>query len=326
MKVFTPKLTQKYKKIARTFVSLGVLIFVLGYIYNHRDELTILFTIRWWYIVVLIVIVVLHSIISAARFASLYRALGAEMGLWESFGLSNVAGTLNAILPAQAGGVARAIYLKRQYAIPYSQLPAILLGSFLVSLFVGAVIVAFSSAIVVFIGGEVPLVLWLGTAFAGVSVALFWVTIPEWKISRLGRIGNVLHLFADGWKSIRSNKRCLIEIGIYRLFMFVLEGLGITVAYQSFGVDVHPLVGVSIVVFTSFLDIVFITPGNVGVKEALVGYLSQLSGLTFVQGVVAFALLRTVMLITRFLITPIAWYLLFFRKNIQMSVRKTTIC
>lgn len=62
-----------------------------------------------------------------------------------------------------------------------------------------------------------------------------------------------------------------------------------------------------------------ITPGNIDVQEAVIGYLSILSGLTFVQGVAVSAIIRVVILAINFVVAPATWYILFSRGQIAVS-------
>jgi len=307
-----------FGKPIHVLISLAVFLAISVYVYHHADDFEILLEVRWSYAILLIGMSFLLELSIAARFNSLYRALGVQMGLLESFGLSVVASTCNTFLPAQAGGIIRAVYLKRQHSILYSQFPAIFLGNIVFSFFLNSIIILITGTVVTLSGGQGILFLGLGAALIGLSTLLFIVRIPEWMLSRLGHIGRMLRMFSDSWKTIRSNRRCLLHVCLYQLLAIVVRGVGLTVAYRSLGLSMASLVGISIVTLANLLSIVNITPGNLGITEGVVGLLSRLSGMTFVQGAAAFVLWRVAKWLVRFLIAPIAWYFLFYRKNIQV--------
>jgi len=317
--MFKHKLTQNHIKFIRMLISISLFILAAGYVYFHWEGLKILLTVQWEYLILLIIVGILRRFADAARFTALYNALGGRVGILESFGLSQVAGALNLVLPAQAGSVARAAYLKRQHQIPYSQVLTILLGSIVFLFLIGSIMMTLANIIVTLQGDTVPLILRLGAILGSTSVILFWVTIPKRLTAKLGRIGNMLRLFSDGWKNLRTNKRCLIETGFYQFLMFILSGAVITIAYQSLGLNLSFLVGISIAIFTTFSNTFSITPGNLGIQEAVVAYLSQISGMLFVEGIAAAALLRVTGWFITFAIAPFAWYLLFLRQNINLS-------
>lgn len=316
---YGPKRSAWLSGALRLAVNAGLLVLFGIYVYKQRAELSILFKTRPSDVLLLGVMYLLNNLATAAQFASLYRALDADMGVWESFGLSQVSTVLNLIVPGRIGGIARVVYMKSVYATPYSQALALLMANLVVAMVSGAFIMALTNAVVAFMGQPVPLILWAAVVAAASSVVLFWVTIPVRLTSRLGRIGRMLDLFSDGWKSLRSNRRSLIEAAIFQMLSFVTLGGVITVSYRGLGLELNPLLGVSIAVFTVFSNLVIITPGNLGIQEVIIGYLSQLSGLLFVQGVAASALMRTVQFVTAFSLAPAAWYLLFYRRSIHLT-------
>ncbi len=311
-------MTKYVVSAARALASLGLIILAIWYVRAHWNDLAILFTVRWLDVIGLSILVVLFNFVSAAQFASLCRALGAKMNLFESYGLSSLASALNLVLPAQIGGMARAIYLKSQYAVPYSQAPAVFLGRFILSSFLGGLLVLLFGIVFTLMGEPMPLELWIGAAFAVMPAVLFGMRIPEQVTLRLGRIGVILRLFSDGWRSLSMDRRCLIESSIFQLLMFAVGGWAIKAAYEGLGLDVSLTVAISMAVFTSVSNMVIITPGNIGIQEVVMGYLSQLSGLSFVQGIAGAALLRAIGLIITFLVAPGAWYLLFYRLKISV--------
>jgi uncharacterized membrane protein YbhN (UPF0104 family) len=315
------KLPKRTSQIIKSIVVLGVFLLSARYAYLNRKDLAIIFTVQWVDVAKLLGLALLYEIVSSARYINLYRALGAELGIGESLGLSKVANALNMILPAQIGGVARAVYLKRKYALPYSQTPVIFLGSLVMSLSVGASIVILFDVIHTLVGRSVPFILWIGGA-ASASIFALWVTIPECITSRLGRIGNLLSLFSDGLERLRANRQTLFRAIFYQILLFSIGGAQVAVAYKSMGLQVDLLTGMAIIAFKSFLSLINLTPGNLGIRESVFGYLSELSGLSFAQGVAASVLIRAVGLVITYSIAPIAWYLLFFRQNISIHLHE----
>lgn len=137
------KSTKKISHLIKLLISLAFIAISFYYMYIQRDDLAVLLSVRRWDIVKLLGFMLLYEVVSAARFASLYKALGAEVGNLESLGLSKLANALNVMLTAQAGGIARAVYLKSRYNLPYSQTPVVFLGSVVVSMSMGAFIIIF---------------------------------------------------------------------------------------------------------------------------------------------------------------------------------------
>jgi hypothetical protein len=84
------------------------------------------------------------------------------------------------------------------------------------------------------------------------------------------------------------------------------------------GIEINPVLGISLAVFIAFSNLIAIVPGNFGIQETVYGYLTYLSGLMFVQGLVISMMMRAVGLLMIFMIAPISWYFLFFRYRIKL--------
>lgn len=306
--------------LLRILVYVGLVGMVIWYATTHGSELIVLMNLYWWSATLLIGASVVHQLVTAAHFQVLYRTFGVEMKIVESFGLSAIARGLNYALPFRGGGAARVVYLKNKYGVPYSQGIALMLGSIVLGLFVGSVIMLVTNTITVSLGYRVPVVLWVGASTAGVPVGFFWVSIPEKYTARWGKLGNMIRLFSRGWGILDADQKCLILAGFLQFLMFSISGIRIMLAYHALGIRLNPLVGVSIAVFTDFSRLVTITPSNLGIQEAVIGYLSRLSGVPFGHGVAAAVLMRAAVILIILVVAPISWYFLFFRKGIKNYV------
>jgi uncharacterized membrane protein YbhN (UPF0104 family) len=272
-----------------------------------------------WKILGLMVIFILFNIFaSASENALLYRALGAPIGNIESFGLTNVSAFFNLLFP-QGGTITKAIYLKRRYKIPYSKTPAMYLGLLVIYLIIGAGVILVTNIVTITMGGKVPLVLWIAVCCASASGILFMIDIPKRSLHRLGKIGTFLSNYSDGWKSLRTNKSCLIKASIWQLIIFICSGIWVSTAYYSLGIPINPLLGISLSVLISFTNILVIVPGNLGIQEAVYGYFTYLTGMSFAEGVVVSALVRVVLLSITICLTPLSWYFLFYKHKINFS-------
>jgi uncharacterized membrane protein YbhN (UPF0104 family) len=295
-----------------TLIFVSLLVY---YLVSHREELSVVRQLNSEKILYLLLIALLNLLFRSGHFAALYQLLGARVGLAESLGLSAVASSVNMLLPAQAGGVSRAVYLKRRHHLPYSRVPIIFAASVLFSLFVGSMLLAAVGMLLIVDGHSVPLVLWL-TVLATFSTALlFFLDVPKSWLSAMGRAGQHLDQIIDGWRSIRQGRRWFLTAGLYQLLTHVSFGLLILASYEGLGLTLEPVFALGMAVTISLTNLVIITPGNIGLQEFLLGFLAQAGGITFSQGVVAAALIRAVLLVVTLAIAPFGWYFLFLRSS-----------
>lgn len=301
--------------LLRHFIGVGIILITGVYVYQNRQAFTIILSIQAWEVAALISLSFLFSLINAALFSSLYRALGVPVGVMESFYLSTIGGLLAIVFP-QAAYLTKVVYLKQRYNFPYSKTPAIFLGSIMVFFITGMFVVGLSLMLLTSKGEVTQEFIWLVIPLL-IGIAFLWrLDIPERLLLRLGRVGNMLRLFLEGWRTLRQNRRCLVQVTIYQMLMFVVAGIAFSVAFASTGNHVSPLAGTVMAASTSFFNLVSITPGNLGIQEATVGYLSLLVGYTFVAGTVASMLLRIAGLIVVLLVAPFAYFQLFWRRAV----------
>lgn len=308
-------------KIVRSIVTIGLLIYGGYYVYSHRETFHNIQQINWKILCIMAVFIVFNIFASATENAYLYRAIGAPIGSIESFGLTNVSSFFNLIFP-QGGTITKAIYLKQRYKIPYSKTPAIYLGLLVIFFLIGAGVILISNLVTLTLGGTVPLILWIAVAFALASSVLFMIDFPKDSLHKLGKISTILSNYAEGWKALRTNRTCLINACIWQFIIFVSSGIWVSAAYYSLGIKINPLLGISLSILVSFSNILIIVPGNLGIQEAVYGYFTYLTGMTFAEGVVVSAVVRAVLLSITLGLAPFSWYFLFYKRNINLPKEK----
>lgn len=311
----------------RIFINFFVFLIIGFYVFYHKNDFSILLNIKWDSIVLLLGVMLLNFWLRAMQFASLNRGLGTRMSAWESIGISSIASMASLLLP-HATFITKAAILKQKYALPYSKTPVIFLGNVILFLVVGSLVMAISIVFAYFIPMPVPLIVWFCILIGIASFFLLFIGIPEKFSSHFGRIGRWLILFSQGWLDLRNNKRCLFEASIYQLLIFATGGLNIAISYRVLGLEINLIFAVMIAVVTSFSNLLVLTPGNLGIQEGLYGYLSQLFGLNFVQGVAASFLIRAVGIIIILGVFPFAWYSLLRKQKdgLSQSNVKGPIC
>jgi uncharacterized membrane protein YbhN (UPF0104 family) len=303
---------QKSTRNWKAILTLLLLIPFGYYVFLNKSDFAVLLDVGTTNLVFLSILIILTSFFNAAQNAILIRSLGTPLSNLESFGLSNLSALVNIIIP-QGLTITKAVYLKQRHAVPYSKFSALFLGLLVVFLFIGALLMALTNTVAALQGIEVPKILWLSSLIGVGSSLLFFFEIPKHRFGKLGKVGTLLASFSDGWSAIRSNRSCLLKACLWQLAIFISSGISLTMAYYSIGIKISPLLGISLAILISFSSLLSIIPNNLGIQEVVYGYLSYVSGLLFVQGVVISTLMRAVALLVTLAIAPLSWYFLLFR-------------
>jgi len=108
-----------------------------------------------------------------------------------------------------------------------------------------------------------------------------------------------------------SDKRTLFKFSLLIVANFGFISLQYLYSYRAIGIPL-PLVKAWLLAVTSSLSIFFsLTPGNLGIQEAYVGFISSFVGLGFTQGMVVAALMRVATASVAFALGPYySYYLL----------------
>ncbi len=284
------------KAQTRTAVSAALLAVALSvgawYIAAHRGRFAVLLTVPWPGIVALGTLTVTFRAGEAIVLRLAVRHLGVTLGIGESNLLAWATGYWN-LLPAKPGTGALALYLKHRHDVYYSGFAAYVIGVNLLRLAAGALLGA-AASLVFWARGELtpvfPLV--FGSLLACCAVVM--VAPSRWHYEGRSRILRALSNTGHAWHVMRSQRGLLLRISWLRV---VECGLGASGTWLCFHLSGTPIsVGQALVIMpvTMLVHIVTLIPGQVGVREALVGAVAAAFGYTFADGTVASTLGRAI--------------------------------
>jgi uncharacterized membrane protein YbhN (UPF0104 family) len=308
---------KRYRFILNSIFTLTLISLLVYYVYSHWEELQLISKIHWDIFILIFLSILLNSLINAGLSASFFRATGAPITFWESFGLSNVAGAVSLVIP-QGTAIVKAIYLKQKYKLPYSKNPAIFMGLLVIALIVGAIILTISNLVIMASGNTVQPVIWIITAI-GLCSSLIFIVNPK-PPRFIKRMPGVLLTGLQGWNELRANPGLLIKASILQLLLFFVNGITLYLTYISLEIDISLFTSIGLMVLIFFSSIVSLTPANLGITEGIIGYFTELSGYPFAFGIASSGLIRATGLVVTLVLAPISWYFLFIHQGIKWKV------
>jgi uncharacterized membrane protein YbhN (UPF0104 family) len=279
----------------RNTVGLVIIAGLIVYLFMSRLELEHLVSIRPGVLALAYVAALAGTLIAAAGVQALLHTLSPTVGYTEMLVLNTAAVFLN-YLPMKAGTIVRANYLRRRHGLNYSQF-----GVFFVfrSLLAGGTSAAVSAAIllVVFDPTRPEVQLLCGAFFAVLLAAVILLFVPLPIPTGQGKLASSLRGFLLGRRRLgRSRKALVVSTGLL-VVNFGIDATRLHLVYRSLGVQLHPaaylvLAGVGFVVMITGL-----TPGGLGLREAMLGAAAALMGPAGELGVLA-ALVDRALLMT----------------------------
>jgi uncharacterized protein (TIRG00374 family) len=232
-------------------------------------------------------------LLRAYRWQVVLKGNDIHISLRDAFLAYNLGNSLNIIIPAKLGDIARSYYLKKKFDMGYSlTLPATfldrvfdVLGVYAVLLFCG-----------VYIMLGTKLEGWLYYTFAaGIAALVLTVAAMELLLRRrenIERIGNeklrrLLYSLTDAFTGSFRDKGNFALLLLCSVIIWLCEGSFSYMIFISMGQYINPVVIIFITMIAILTKVIPITPGGIGVFEGTMVLMLSLFGVDSGIGAVA---------------------------------------
>jgi uncharacterized membrane protein YbhN (UPF0104 family) len=236
------------------------------------------------------------------------QKFGMRLKVREWFGLSVVTAMGNYITPISGGTVFRAVYLKKRHRFPYAQFATLLAANYLVIFWVHGIV-----------GVMITLYLTASLQAAWIPVALFGalagtvsllVMLPTVRLPWENRVGRTINRSLAGWTIVKQDKGLVAKLVAYTVINLLLTGASFWVAYWAIGHAISFAAALVTSLLLAFSILINITPGNLGLQEAIISASSGLLGSNAGLGLVVALLIRAATLIVVFVLGPLFSFVL----------------
>ena len=291
-------------------VATGVFIALIAvYINSQRHLLEYLKNVNLSTVAYLIVIMILFQITNGLILREVASKFNIKLIRKEWFGLPFVTSMGNYITPFSGGMIARASYLKYRHSFPYAQFVSVLGASYLVYFWVAGI----AGIITLMLPFERSMLYWeLILFFAGVVLAISSLAmLPTVKIPGSNWVAVSLNNAIDGWILIKRDLLLLVKLALYTLANILLNGLTFWLAFVALS-DSSLSFGTIFLIslFSSFSILIKITPGNLGISEAIITFSSGFLGVGAGLGLMVSLLIRAASMIPIFTLGPVFSFVL----------------
>jgi len=252
----------------------------------------------------LIAVILLFHAFNGFLLRTVASKFGVALGMKEWFGLPFVTAMGNYITPFAGGMLARASYLKYRHSFPYAKFVSVIGASYLIYGWVSGIA-----------GIAAVSLLTEGLAHAGELILFFVVMLlilsfcgvmPAVRIPGENPAIRFLNSAVEGWVLIRKDPTLVTKLALYTAATVLLNGIAFWLAFGalsggpvSFGVPF--VVGI----FFSLSVFIRVTPGNLGVSEAVATLASEFVGMGAGMGFMVSLLIRAASLIPIFVLGPL---------------------
>jgi uncharacterized membrane protein YbhN (UPF0104 family) len=292
------------------------------YLHHHKDLIAKFTNISLSAALQLIGLRLLFWAVNGLILREFAAKLRLQLKFREWFGLPAVTTMGNFISPLSGGLVARAGYLKLRHAFPYVQFASLLAANYLVTFWIIGV-VGFGVS-VAFIASPPHLPWQLAVCFLATVVGISAVAVaPVGRVGGRNRLARTLDNAIAGWIEIKKDHSMVCRFVLFNALNILVNAVSFWIAYKAVGLQVSFLSALLISLLAFFSLLVNLTPGNLGVQEAIVSVSSQIIGPGAGEGLVVALLIRVATLVPAFALGPIFTFLLARELRIHRCSRKT---
>ena len=280
-------------------VGIGCMAFLAHHLWNWREELGRAFELSATTLAILALLVFAAHAQRAFEFNYMLRRLSVVEGYFDSFLLTAVALLLN-YFPFSAGSAARAVALQQKHDLPYASYLSALIISALVNAQVSATLGFLGCLAVLPPGGpHASLVALFGAAAVGGALVMCAPTshVPRGE----GFVAKQVRRLVEGLRLIRGRGGILVLM-LTSAAKLLFNTLRLWLCFRALGLDLplaHAALLGSAAVMISLVNLV---PGNLGLRELLVGALAGAMGFSPALGMAAATLDRAVVISYTFVV------------------------
>ncbi|MBS3066696.1 flippase-like domain-containing protein [Candidatus Pacearchaeota archaeon] len=289
-----------------------LLLIIAGFIYyiaTHLSDFKQLSLVNPIFILYLAIIVLLFSIASGLILKYTLVPFGIKMKFKEWFGLSTITTFYNTITPFRGGMVAKAVYLKKTHKFSYTDFLANYSGIYIINFLASGLLGMISMWFLYKESSQFNLVIFLiflAFFIPSLGVIIFSPNLKDTKYSIINRVINLI----NGWNKLRRNKLVVFQVIIITIVQLALGAISSTISYHIFGIELTLSQAFFLVSIGTIAGAFSITPGSLGIAEAVAVFSALAIGITPAQSLTVAILGRAVSTIIIFILGPIFSYFL----------------
>jgi len=275
-----------------------ILGFVGRYFLNHISDFKHLLSIDFKWLPILFFLSVFSLIPVALEFNYSSKLFNLHLKAKEWIGLSVINTFYNQILPLSSGVFIRGVYLKKKFDLDYSKYSGVMGVSLILNIFTGCIV---ALLIGVFGPFEVTYIteISISLSITLISCIVFYLSVKKLtKIDlRIKFVNNFILSVNEGIDLIQENKKFMRKIFLIQLLMNLGFGLRLFLCFWVLNLEVSFLIVIFVQSLTMLTTLISITPGNIGIREAIIGNMQVILGVSFEESVLAATLDRIISLI-----------------------------
>ena len=269
------------------------------YIYTHWDEMRVLLTLSPQTIVLLLALGLASCVINCLYHLAILQTYKLHLTLTDWMGVVCVSNSIAYVLPMRADLVFSAAYYKRVRGLAYTKSIAMGAGNIVFGVAFSLLQIGIALLCMGLIDGTWSVLMWAIFAIGFVVLSVFlWLSLHteshlREKLAKHKLIADVI----TGFNALLRNRPLLWKLLVLLTLSNVVHLLSNMLCFQAVGLPVTLYEALFYSSVGWLATIVAIVPGNIGLKESVMGIATSALGAMFSEGVAASLLDRVTMMV-----------------------------
>ena len=294
----------KQKTDLKKWISLALFVLLAGalvwYVKTHWAEIGGLLQLNRESVLLLLGLGVLSALLNGVYHWVILSTFGIRLTFVDWMGVTCVSNAIAFVMPLRGELALAAGYYKRVNGLAYTKSAAMVAGNMVFGVSFSLLEILIAMLCVGLIDGKWPPLVW-GVLAVGMVIIAVFVFISLASESRLRRKLEKWKIVQDiiaGFNDLLRNRRLLWQLLLCMTLSNIVRLLIVMVCFQASG---HPVSLYEALLYASIVwlaSVIAVVPGNIGLKESLMGVATMQLGVDFTVGVTASLLERVTMMIT----------------------------
>lgn len=285
----------RWRPWVQNTLGLAILIATGWVLWQRRSSFAELLDTSWVDLCAMGALVLVGWVLSAAQSWVLFRAEGAAIGFGENLLLA-CGGNFANYLPMRVGTLLRGRYMKQVHGLRYARFGSVFgIRTVLMLSAAGLLGTVGTLGLWLFEGRPAWLLLLTFVAMMGITVGALFLRLPR-AAKTDKRLPRAWNDFLDGFATARARPGVSALVLTMIVLSQVVLGLRLFISFDAFQVDASIWLLVLLAPVVVLVSYTAITPGALGLREAVIGYVTLATGYDFSVGLFAGSLDRAVIL------------------------------
>ena len=288
-----------WKKALSTALFLALIGLLVWYVYENREDMARLLALSASDVALMLSLALMGCLMNCVYHRMILATYQLPLSVVDWMGVTFVTNAMAYVLPMRADLVFSAAYYKRTKGLAYVKSVSMAAGNIVFGV-AFALLQMFAALLCTgLIDGLWPGVLWLlwGAGTAAVAAFIAFSLLVQ---GRQARILDRVRLLGDvvrGFNDLLKNRRLLRQLLICLILNNAVQLCLYMACFQAIGLSVTVYQALFYNSVSWIATVVSIVPGNIGIKEAVMGVAMSLMGALFQNGVAVSLLQRAAVMI-----------------------------